>query len=410
MIATDFEAAQRTPKARWIWLGGPLRCRSRQIVSCLGVSDTWWYSVMIKGRRVQVSTRQKNKNVAIKMESAHRVQLLMNRVGIFEAKSIPGFKTAMTDFLSWSEKEHAAKPATYRRYKVSSVALLKHFKDVPLDKITPDEVEKFKTMRLNSFKTVRAAKGRRQATSEHVKPATVNRELACLRAVFNHVAKSGVQVVNPISKNGAHQLQENNEHTRVLSYDEQSRYLSAAATIGSGMLLDVATIMLETGMRPEEVYRIQPKSVNLANSSLYNPYGKTKAAKRTIKLTRVALDVLKRRIEEAEGSYLFPHDDDINKPVPKVNNAHDRALALSGIEDLRLYDLRHTFATRAVEAGVDLVTLAAMLGHSKINMVLRYAHPTQEHQSRAMDKIERHVAERQIETAAQSTTIPATVQ
>src|SRR5262249_27050097 len=41
------------------------------------------------------------------------------------------------------------------------------------------------------------------------------------------------------------------------------------------------------------------------------------------------------------------------------------------------YDLRHTWATRAAEAGIDLVTLAAMLGHSKINMVLRYAHPTQ---------------------------------
>jgi hypothetical protein len=44
-----------------------------------------------------------------------------------------------------------------------------------------------------------------------------------------------------------------------------------------------------------------------------------------------------------------------------------------------------------VEAGVDLVTLAAMLGHSKINMVLRYAHPTQEHQSKAMDKMEQFV-------------------
>lgn len=41
----------------------------------------------------------------------------------------------------------------------------------------------------------------------------------------------------------------------------------------------------------------------------------------------------------------------------------------------RLYDLRHTWATRAAEAGVDLVTLAALLGHSKIVMVMRYAHP-----------------------------------
>ncbi|HEX4582038.1 MAG TPA: hypothetical protein VH139_08240, partial [Acidobacteriaceae bacterium] len=52
------------------------------------------------------------------------------------------------------------------------------------------------------------------------------------------------------------------------------------------------------------------------------------------------------------------------------------------------------------EAGIDLVTLAAMLGHSKINMVLRYAHPTQEHQTKAMEKMERFVAQQQIEAAA----------
>jgi site-specific recombinase XerD len=58
--------------------------------------------------------------------------------------------------------------------------------------------------------------------------------------------------------------------------------------------------------------------------------------------------------------------------------------------------LRHTWATRAVEAGIDLMTLAAMLAHSKINMVLRYAHPTQEHQTNAMDKMEQYVGEQKI--------------
>lgn len=72
----------------------------------------------------------------------------------------------------------------------------------------------------------------------------------------------------------------------------------------------------------------------------------------------------------------------------KVNNPHNRALKPSGVHYFRLYDLRHTWATRAAMAGVDLVTLAAMLGHSRIQMVLRYAHPTEEHQFQAMRKIE----------------------
>ena len=71
----------------------------------------------------------------------------------------------------------------------------------------------------------------------------------------------------------------------------------------------------------------------------------------------------------------------------------------SKVTPFRLYDCRHTFATRQVEAGTDLVTLAAMLGHSKIQMVLRYAHPTQEHQTKAMERFERFVAEQQIAAA-----------
>jgi hypothetical protein len=57
-------------------------------------------------------------------------------------------------------------------------------------------------------------------------------------------------------------------------------------------------------------------------------------------------------------------------------------------------------ATGAVEAGIDLVTPAAMLGHSKINMVLRYAHPTQEHQTKAMEPIEQFIAQKRIDAAA----------
>lgn len=363
--------------------------------------NIWWYECRFDGKRYRRSSGVSNKNDAREIASAFRTALAKGEVGIFERKSIPSFKTAMTDFLSWSEKEHAAKPATHRRYKISSVALLKHFRDVSLEKITPDEVEKYKTARLSQFKTVRSKEGRKP-TKTKIKPATVNRELACMRAMFNHVIKADVPVKNPISKTAAKTLQENNEQTRVLTYDEQAKYMAQATP----MLRDVATLMLETGMRPEEVYRIKPENVHLAEDFLFNPHGKTKAAKRRIKLTATAHNTLTRRLEESKDEqgrpvpYLFPHANDPKQPVPKVNSAHDRAVKASKVAPFRLYDLRHTWATRAAEAGIDLVTLAAMLGHSKINMVLRYAHPTQEHQTKAMEKMERFVTQQQIDAAA----------
>ena len=114
------------------------------------------------------------------------------------------------------------------------------------------------------------------------------------------------------------------------------------------------------------------------------------------KVTSAAHEVLKRRMTGLEGPYLFPCDADSERPIPKINNAHDRAVKESGIAPLRLYDLRHTWATRAAMSGIDLVTLAAMLGHSRIQMVLRYAHPTQAHQAKAMEQLEQFNAAQQI--------------
>jgi integrase len=222
-----------------------------------------------------------------------------------------------------------------------------------------------------------------------VKPATVNRELACLKALFNHVLKGDVPLRNPVSR--VKFCEENNEQTRVLSYEEQERYLALATP----MLHDVATLMLETGMRPEEVYRIRRENVQLEQGFLVIPYGKTKAARRRVPLTGVARRVLGLRMA-SDGAYLFPCETDSARPVPKVNNAHDRAVRDSKVAPFRLYDLRHTWATRAAMSGIDLVTLAAMLGHSRIQMVLRYAHPTQQHQHQAMEKLERFVIEQRI--------------
>lgn len=354
--------------------------------------NVYWYHFFFNGQHVQDSTKQGNKNIARQIEAARRTALAKGEVGIVEPKQIPGFEAAMDAFLKWSEVEHSGqRKATYKRYQVSSIALLKYFRNTPLNKITPEVAEQFKSFRSAQFGTKRAKNGR-VPTNKKIRPATVNRELACLRAMFNHAIKAEVPVKNPISKIGVKALKEDNEKSRVLSYDEQDKYLAKA----SPMLRDVANLILETGMRPEEVVRIRPEDLHLDQDYLFNPYGKTKAAKRRIKLTTLAKSIIERRAASRKGIYLFPHEDDPNRPVPRLNNAHDSALKHSGLDHFVLYDCRHTWATRAVEAGVDLVTLAAMMGHSRIQMVLRYAHPSQEHQFRAMDLIESYVKARRL--------------
>ncbi len=324
--------------------------------------NIYWFHFLFAGKHIQKSTKQGNPRIARQIEAAHRTALAKGEVGITERKKIPAFKSAMSDFLAWSEREHQAHPATHRRYLVSSAALLRHFKDASLDKITPEEVERFKAVRSAESKTVRCGK-KRKPISKKIRPATVNRELACLKALFNNALKADVQLRNPVSR--VKFLEEHNEQTRVLSYAEQEKYLAVAAPL----LWDIAMLMLETGMRPEEVYRIRPENVHLSAGYLFNPHGKTKAARRQIALTTAVRGILARRIADA-GTYLFPCETNPTRPVPKVNNAHDRAVKASKVAHFRLYDLRHTWATRAAMSGIDLVTLAAILGHSRIQMVL----------------------------------------
>jgi hypothetical protein len=81
--------------------------------------------------------------------------------------------------------------------------------------------------------------------------------------------------------------------------------------------------------------------MQLAQGFLVIPYGKTKAARRREPLTAAARRVLGLRMASYEG-FLFPCETDIARSVPKVKNAHDRAVRASNVGAFRLYDLRHT--------------------------------------------------------------------
>jgi integrase len=182
--------------------------------------------------------------------------------------------------------------------------------------------------------------------------------------------------------------------------NEQSAYISEA----SQPLHDIAKVMLDTGMRPEEVFRMRAENINFKQKMIFNPFGKTKAARRTIPMTDDVISLLRARVKkssEKETPFLFPSPYDIQKPIGSVKKAHRAAAVRAKIKQhLRLYDLRHTFATRAVASGADPPTLSALLGHTSILMTMRYVHPAAEQKRVTMDKFEKFRAEAIISAAA----------
>ena len=83
-------------------------------------------------------------------------------------------------------------------------------------------------------------------------------------------------------------------------------------------------------------------------------------------------------------SFVFTYQ---GKPLKSVCTAFENSCNRAGIKSLRFHDLRHTFATRLVLAGVDLATVSKLLGHSSIQMTMRYAHPTPEALKNAVSKL-----------------------
>ena len=111
--------------------------------------NIWWFNFRHDGRHIQRSTSLTNKNDARQIEAAFHMALIKGGVGIADRKKMPGFRTAMSDFLNWSE--HAHQESSHRRYRVSSVALLHFFKDASLTDVTADEIERFKTARIQAI-------------------------------------------------------------------------------------------------------------------------------------------------------------------------------------------------------------------------------------------------------------------
>ncbi len=179
---------------------------------------------------------------------------------------------------------------------------------------------------------------------------------------------------------------------RTLSFDEERRYLNVSAPV----LEDVAIIMIEMGLRPGEIFQLRAEDVRVEPPSPYVHVreGKTDRAVRDVPITSRALPVFNRRLSNAKGEYLFPrrvgNGYDWTRPMTELEPAHLKAMQKSGIQpSFRLYDLRHTYGTRAVEAGIDVFSVAKLMGHADLSTTERYVHLSKGHLEDAQKKMER---------------------
>jgi integrase len=150
------------------------------------------------------------------------------------------------------------------------------------------------------------------------------------------------------------------------------------------LLRDVATVLIDCGMRPEECCRLEWASVR--NGGIEIQHGKTDAARRRIPLSKRAEIILDVRRQAVAGPWVFPAATRSGHIEPcSLKRQHAAACKQSKVEPFPLYSLRHTCLTRWAP-NMDPWTLSYLAGHRDMAITRRYVHPQEQTVREAMER------------------------
>ena len=365
----------------------------------------YWYKFMWDGKLVRESTRQGNDKAARNMEADRRTQLAQEkkernaacaRLGcsevlrchecekLFNAEKVVSkganvfcgstcasawdrkhrmprlreFLEGENGFLAYAKTKHKAKPLTLRYYQQGSDMLLKsELAGLRLDELTDEHAQQFA----------------RQHSA--LSPSGINRGLRTLRRVLNLAYQWG-RLDKPVRVALA---PGERQRDRVLTEKESEDYLKACPQPWR----DCATIILDEGFRPGEVFALRWPHIFLNEDDtglIQIVDGKSKAARRILPMTPRVYQLLRARHELARrpsDGWLFPSSAKSGHfDGDGAKEQHKKALDDSGVKPFVPYTLRHTALTRLGEkAGGDVFVLARIAGHSSITVTQRYVHP-----------------------------------
>ena len=268
------------------------------------------------------------------------------------ARAAPLFR----DFVAgaWEEAHFERyKPSTQKKSARSALGsqLLPVFGSKPLDRISRARIERW----FDAF--------------SRTAPGNANRTLDLLRQIMNFAIACGHIDTNP-----AQGMKSNRRPalTRFLSRDEIGRLhrvLDRQTKKTSRQQADIIRLLLLTGCRKSEIVRLRWSEVQGDMLTLAD----SKTGPRKVPLNTPARRILERQPRKG-SAFVFPSPLDRFRPRGHNLALWYRVRHEAGIEDVRLHDLRHTHASHAVMNGVPVPVVSRLLGHSNVNMTLRYAH------------------------------------
>ena len=230
-----------------------------------------------------------------------------------------------------------------------------------------------------------------------MKPATINRELAFLRRVFNVALQRNKVGHTPFRHNGVvvvKLLREDNQRERYLTDDEETRLRAACKRSRYPWLLSIVVTALHSGLRRVEMLSLRWRNVDLVTRRLViRPTNHKSHRRLVIPINDQLHDALSRHRLNSGGATKGPDvlvfTNEIDEPIRSVRTAWEDAVARAGLVNFHFHDLRHTFASRLIEEGVPLLHVSKLLGHSTILMTRRYSHATEDALLDAVRRLDR---------------------
>jgi integrase len=284
-------------------------------------------------------------------------EIAQGKFELKQTKTSPVFKDFAKKYLEWSK----GNKRSWKRDRTAIKSFLNGFGGSSLNNITTWQVEKYKMKR-----------------SHTVKKSTVNRDLACLKHMFTMAIQWGLATENPAKPVKFFRV--NNQRSRFLDENEEQSILSSC----SDRIKPIVLTALNTGMRRGEILSLEWSDVDFNNRLITVKDSKNRES-RKIPMNPTLIRLLKDLKKESQGADVFHYG---AKQYQTVYNEWKTTLKKAGTNDFRFHDLRHTFASRLIMGGVDLVTVKVLLGHKTIDMTMRYSHLSQDHKRKAVEILE----------------------
>ena len=222
-------------------------------------------------------------------------------------------------------------------------------------------------------------------------PINANHSLSLLSTILNNAKKAEI-----INKNPARRIQPNPKRklTRFLSDEERCRLLAAIDALpprhrAKGMAI---RMLLFTGCRLNEILTLKWKEVG--DNVLNLEDSKTGARRVWLGPEAIAIleDAKSLKYTSGKSEFVFPSHRDSRRCNLDIWDFWGNLRKQAGIPDVRLHDLRHSFATEAVRRGVALPVVSKLLGHSSMQMTMRYAHASNAEVEQAAERIADRIA------------------